>query len=125
MWFEVKGEAKSIEDIPQALWWGMVTITTVGSGDESPTTPGGRIVAALLMVLGIGLFVAMPSRVAAYLTSDRDVKLNEVLEKLDNTTSRDDKLDEILKRLDALEEYLAKRDGGAAKTKASRDDTSS
>ena len=103
-----------------------MTITTVGYGDESPTTPGGLIVAALLMVLGIGLFVAMTSRVAAYLTSDRDVKLKEVLEKLDNTTSRDDdKLDEILKRLDALEEYLAKRDGGAAKTKARRDDSSS
>jgi voltage-gated potassium channel len=39
-----------------ALWWGVVTLTTVGYGDVYPVTPEGRLAAAILMLLGIGLF---------------------------------------------------------------------
>jgi voltage-gated potassium channel len=39
-----------------ALWWAMTTITTVGYGDRYPVTFEGRLVAMLLMVVGIGLF---------------------------------------------------------------------
>jgi len=39
-----------------ALWWSFVTITTVGYGDYYPVTTGGRIIAALLMTAGVGLF---------------------------------------------------------------------
>jgi voltage-gated potassium channel len=42
--------------VPAALWWAMATLTTVGYGDVVPITPLGRIVAALVMISGLGVF---------------------------------------------------------------------
>ena len=39
-----------------AIWWGIVTMTTVGYGDKYPVTSGGRIVGVFVMVIGVGLF---------------------------------------------------------------------
>jgi len=47
-------------DRHDALWWAVVTVTTVGYGDKVPVTLAGRIIAVVLMVAGVGLFV--PSR---------------------------------------------------------------
>jgi len=44
---------KSAED---AIWWSYVTITTIGYGDKFPVTTEGRIIAAILMTAGVGLF---------------------------------------------------------------------
>ena len=43
-----------------ALWWGVVTLTTVGYGDVTPQTPEGRLAAMALMLLGIGLLAPSP-----------------------------------------------------------------
>ncbi len=50
-----------------ALWWGVVTLTTVGYGDVYPVTPEGRIAATVLMLLGIGLFGGITATVTSYL----------------------------------------------------------
>jgi len=50
-----------------ALWWAVVTITTVGYGDKFPTTNGGRIVAIALMLTGIGIFSAITSYLSTVL----------------------------------------------------------
>jgi len=42
--------------VPAALWWAVVTLTTTGYGDVVPVTPLGRIVAALVMISGLGVF---------------------------------------------------------------------
>lgn len=42
--------------IPETMWWGVVTLTTVGYGDAVPITPMGQLVGALVAVLGIGMF---------------------------------------------------------------------
>ena len=47
-------------DIPTAMWWGVVTMTTVGYGDIYPITVLGRIFAAIVSILGVGLF-ALPA----------------------------------------------------------------
>ena len=47
--------ARVIRDFPSALWWALVTTTTVGYGDLSPVTGPGKLVAASLMLVGIGL----------------------------------------------------------------------
>jgi voltage-gated potassium channel len=39
-----------------ALWWGIVTVTTVGYGDQYPVTTGGRIVGVFVLLVGVGLF---------------------------------------------------------------------
>ena len=46
--------------IPAALWWGVVTMTTVGYGDLYPITPMGKIIGAGIAILGIGMF-ALPA----------------------------------------------------------------
>lgn len=42
--------------VPATLWWAVVTLTTVGYGDVVPITPLGRLVAALVMICGLGVF---------------------------------------------------------------------
>ncbi len=43
-------------NVPAALWWAVVTLTTTGYGDVVPITPLGRLVAALVMISGLGVF---------------------------------------------------------------------
>jgi voltage-gated potassium channel Kch len=50
-----------------ALWWGVVTLSSIGYGDVYPITPEGRIVAMVLMLLGIGLFSTITATITSYL----------------------------------------------------------
>ena len=56
-----EGDAISAWD---GVWWAITTVTTVGYGDISPTTLGGRVIAIVVMVVGIG-FVAIVTAAAA------------------------------------------------------------
>ncbi len=42
--------------VPASLWWAVVTLTTTGYGDVVPVTPAGRLIAAVLMICGLGVF---------------------------------------------------------------------
>lgn len=55
--------------IPRALWWSIITLTTVGYGDVSPITPLGKFMASIVALAGIGL-VAMPTGIMAAAFSD-------------------------------------------------------
>jgi voltage-gated potassium channel len=46
----------NIKDAGDAFWWAFVTVTTVGYGDKFPLSTEGRIVACILMAVGVGLF---------------------------------------------------------------------
>ena len=48
-------------DIPAAMWWSIVTITTTGYGDMVPATFAGRLVAGLTMIVGLALFGILTS----------------------------------------------------------------
>jgi voltage-gated potassium channel len=50
--------------IPAAMWWGVATLTTVGYGDVFPVTPLGKMLGAVIAVLGVGLF-ALPTGILA------------------------------------------------------------
>jgi voltage-gated potassium channel len=63
--FEENAKSSNIHDYPDALWWAIVTVTTVGYGDRYPTTEGGRIVAVVLMLVGIGLLGTLTATVAS------------------------------------------------------------
>jgi len=62
-----------------AIWWAFVTLTTVGYGDRYPVTTEGRVVGALLMTAGVGLFGALSGFVAAwFLTPSRRAQTGEL-----------------------------------------------
>ena len=63
--FEERAKGSNIHDYPDALWWAIVTVTTVGYGDRYPVTEGGRIVAVILMLVGIGLIGTLTATVAS------------------------------------------------------------
>ncbi len=56
----------SIETIADGLWWSIVTTATVGYGDISPQTAGGRVVAVVLMLVGIGALGMTTGSIATY-----------------------------------------------------------
>ena len=57
---EHRAQPEAFSSIPAAMWWGVVTLTTVGYGDVYPVTPIGKLLGGLMAILGIGLF-ALPA----------------------------------------------------------------
>lgn len=53
---ETSSPAANIRTASDALWWGYVTVATVGYGDKYPVTNAGRLVGVLMMTIGVGLF---------------------------------------------------------------------
>lgn len=54
-----------------ALWWSVVTLTTVGYGDISPTTTGGRVVGMIVMITGIGFLGILTASIATIFIEDK------------------------------------------------------
>lgn len=90
--------------IPRALWWAVITLTTVGYGDAYPITIVGKIIGGLLAMSGVA-FVAMPTGIIAAAFSDamqerRDRKIQDMREHL----ARLDEIDEnVVAKLEKLE----------------------
>ncbi len=57
---EHEAQPDKFPDIPSAMWWSVVTLTTVGYGDIYPVTPLGKVFAGISAILGIGMF-ALPT----------------------------------------------------------------
>jgi voltage-gated potassium channel len=71
MLYLVEGQVQpdAYGSIPRALWWSIVTLTTVGYGDVYPVTLAGRMLGGLTALAGIGL-IAMPTGILAAAFSD-------------------------------------------------------
>lgn len=101
-----------VESPWDGIWWAWVTVTTVGYGDIVPVTGAGKLFAALLILLGVGLFSLMTanfssffigrdvSRVEAELEEDMEKVTHEELD-IHSSVSRMDKI------LQALEQRLS------------------
>ena len=59
----------NIKTAEDAIWWAYVTITTVGYGDKFPVTTEGRVIAAILMTAGVGLFGTFTAYVSSWFLS--------------------------------------------------------
>jgi voltage-gated potassium channel len=66
---ESSSQNATIQNLKEALWWSLTTITTVGYGDKYPTTFEGQLVAATLMLTGIALFSAAAGMFASWITN--------------------------------------------------------
>lgn len=58
--YVVEGEEHGFTSIPRSMYWTIVTLTTVGYGDLTPSTGLGQVLAAVIMVLGYGI-IAVPT----------------------------------------------------------------
>ena len=78
---------------PDALWWAIVTITTVGYGNQEPVTFSGRIVAVILMITGVGFFGAIAANLAAFFVrKDEDEKIDKLQRDINSINEKLDKL---------------------------------
>lgn len=65
-----RGQAGStIETFGNAMWWSIVTMTTVGYGDLSPVTIAGRFIAVIMMIGGIALIGVVTGTLASWIVS--------------------------------------------------------
>jgi voltage-gated potassium channel len=90
--FEQHARGPTIHNFTDALWWAIVTVTTVGYGDKYPVTAGGRGVAVVLMLVGIGLIGVLTATVASYFieaNGDNDnASLNKRLDRIEAMLAR-------------------------------------
>ncbi|MBI05748.1 MAG: cyclic nucleotide-binding protein [Rhodospirillaceae bacterium] len=61
---EHDAQPQAFADIPSAMWWSLVTLTTVGYGDVTPVTVGGKILGGFVTILGLGMY-ALPAAILA------------------------------------------------------------
>jgi voltage-gated potassium channel len=62
--FEHNAQPDAFASIPAAMWWAVITLTTVGYGDVTPITVMGKVFGGLIAIIGIGM-VAMPTGILA------------------------------------------------------------
>lgn len=58
--YMIEGPENGFNNIPHSMYWAIVTLTTVGYGDISPSTPIGQFIASIVMILGYGI-IAVPT----------------------------------------------------------------
>ncbi|GEA50802.1 ion transporter [Vibrio inusitatus NBRC 102082] len=90
----------NIHSAGDALWWSFVTITTVGYGDFYPVTTQGRMVAAVLMTAGVGLFGTFTGLVANWFMTE-----TEQAENTERATVRAE-IKDLHMKIDELKELI-------------------
>lgn len=83
-----------------AVWWSIVTSTTVGYGDISPTTLSGRLAAIIDMLIGIGLIGMLTSSITGYFSKNDDNELNKLKEQNDRLERELEEIEILLKEKD-------------------------
>jgi voltage-gated potassium channel len=87
----------NINSLPDALWWSLITMSTVGYGEVVPVTIAGRLVAAGLIMGGIAMLGVIIANIAALVVAD------DSTEELDLISEQ---LDEVLERIGTIERSL-------------------
>lgn len=104
-------EPNIFDSYQDAVWWSIVTATTVGYGDFSPETPLGRMIAVVLMVFGIGLIGMVTGSIATYFIGNQKQEENPKIDYLKRELDRIDKLtnEEIDTMIDMLHKMKSKQ----------------
>jgi voltage-gated potassium channel len=76
---EHEAQPEVFSSIPAAMWWGAVTLTTVGYGDVYPITLLGKMLGACIAMLGIGLFALPAGIIASGFAAEIQTKAKKIL----------------------------------------------
>jgi voltage-gated potassium channel len=103
-------DKKAFPNIGDGLWWAVQTVTTVGYGDLVPTSTAGRVLASIVMLVGIGFLTIITAAITSTFIESARRRLEG------NTTQAvTARLDQIGARLEAIEarlsEFGSNRDG--------------
>jgi voltage-gated potassium channel len=99
----------NIKTFPDAIWWALTTMTTVGYGDRFPVTGEGRLMAAVLMLSGIAVLGVLTASIAAWFVGQIQAvetkveKVERTVEEVSETVEGvADTVDEVEERMDAV-----------------------
>lgn len=92
-------DKEDFSSLGESAWWAVQTVTTVGYGDVVPSNTEGRVIGAVVMVVGIGFLTVVTASIAAVFVENARRKLEGESE----VGRIEEKLDEILARLERLE----------------------
>lgn len=74
IWQIESQQGGAIRDFGDALWWSVITVTTIGYGDVIPATSMGKIFGALIALFGILLFMVLVARLTAFFVRSGEIK---------------------------------------------------
>jgi len=91
--FEHEAQPEKFDNIPNSVYWAVITLASVGYGDISPITPIGRFMTVVMALLGIGIF-AIPAALLASAFGDQLHKERELMKANLRNMMKDGYLDE-------------------------------
>ena len=91
--FEHEAQPEKFDNIPNSVYWAIITLASVGYGDISPITPIGRFMTVVMSLLGIGIF-AIPAALLASAFGDQLHKERELMKSNLRNMMKDGHLDD-------------------------------
>jgi voltage-gated potassium channel len=104
--FEEHAPGANITTARDALWWGYVTATTVGYGDQFPVTTGGRLTGLIMLTVGVALFATFSGFLASTFLSPQARTPTEMTPELGELRALLDRQEETTAQLRATLEQL-------------------
>lgn len=106
VWSAERADAMSqIHTLPDAIWWSISTVTTVGYGDKYPITLEGKMIAVTLMILGIAVFGLVSAALASlFVENGMATGYDEMKEQLDRLERKLDAITSGASAFDAAED---------------------
>ncbi|MCX8937121.1 potassium channel family protein [Vibrio parahaemolyticus] len=109
LFIEAKNPAANIRTGADALWWVFVTISTVGYGDHYPVTSGGKFLAVIIIVCGVGIFGMISGVITSILTAPTKQQDHRSKNKERMLEQLLEQQEQILERLTLIEEEMQQR----------------
>ena len=109
---EHDSQPEKFSSIPETMWWGLITLTTVGYGDVSPVTPLGKVIGAFTAIMGVCTVALLTGIVASAFANQRaqkaailEAEINQALS--DGVISDDEaqKIEKLRKELNLSPEH--------------------